>query len=111
MDSLDNMPMCRINFEPGKAYYFTPCECVGRERRERRLIAVAADNEDGRVAFVLVGALLEGTVENCGGTQTVKIENGGLTYFASAATPTSVGELADVIAAIRNNRLAMTEGA
>lgn len=94
-------------FIPGKAYYFTPCECIGSERHERRLIAVSADNEDGRVAFVLVGALLEGLVEDIDGTETVKIKNGNFTYFASAATPANVGDLAGVISAIKNNREVM----
>lgn len=94
-------------FEPGKAYYFTPCECIGRERRDRRLIAVASENDDGRVAFVLVGSLLEGFVEEMDGTETVKIRNGDFTYFASAATPANVGDLTGVLKAIKNNREAM----
>lgn len=93
-----------MNFEVGKAYYFTPCQLSGRERYDHQIIAVANEIEEGRVTFAIVGGVF--TVEPSFefGPASATAEINSLKYFASASVPADLYDAWRVKNAIRQSK-------
>lgn len=91
-------------FEHGMGYWLFPANMVGRERYENRVMAVAAENEEGSVDLLVVTGILIPEITELQGCELARVTTDKGVYTASAGIVAPIGEAIKVLNAIKKNR-------
>lgn len=91
-------------FEHGMGYWLFPANMVGRERYENRVMAVAAENEEGSVDLLVVTGILIPEITELQGCELARVQTDKGVYTASAGIVAPIGEAIKVLNALEKNR-------